>query len=94
MEKVTAKELARVLKEKELAPTIKEAEVLVRGMFDTIVEILKDGKEVSLHGFGTFYMKDVEERTGRNPKTGEEITIPAHKAPKFKFTPSVKSELR
>ena len=45
---------------------------------------LAAGGEVQLVGFGTFYVGERAERQGRNPKTGEPLTIPAHRAPKFK----------
>ena len=47
---------------------------------------LRDGNEVKFEKFGTFYVKDVPERMGRNPRTGESILIPARKRPDFKFS--------
>lgn len=51
---------------------------------DSITEALQQGDNVSLVGFGTFAVKDRAERQGRNPKTGEPITIKAAKVPGFK----------
>jgi len=45
---------------------------------------LKNGDEVSLIGFGTFYVGERAARTGRNPQTGKEINIAAAKVPKFR----------
>jgi DNA-binding protein HU-beta len=50
----------------------------------TIEATLKTGDSITLVGFGTFAVKDRAERTGRNPQTGQEITIAAAKIPAFK----------
>ncbi len=50
----------------------------------TISDALKDGKEVNIPDFGRFYVQDCPERQGRNPQTGEVITIPATKRIRFK----------
>ena len=62
----------------------KEAEAVVSATFDAITAALKDGDKVQLVGFGAFEVKSRAERTGRNPKTKEEIKIPASKVPVFK----------
>ena len=49
-----------------------------------VTAALQRGDEVTLIGFGTFYVGERTERSGRNPKTGEAITIPAGRAPKFR----------
>ena len=54
------------------------------GMVAAVTEALKSGDTVTLVGFGTFYVGERAERKGRNPKTGEEITIAAAKSPKFR----------
>lgn len=51
---------------------------------DSITEALQQDDNVSLVGFGTFSVKHRAERKGRNPRTGEEITIKAAKVPNFK----------
>ena len=61
----------------------KEAEAAVNATFDAIVAALKAGDKVQLVGFGTFEVKERGERIGRNPKTGETITIAAAKHPAF-----------
>ena len=61
----------------------KEAEAAVNAMTDAIAEALKAGDKVQLIGFGTFEVRERGARTGRNPKTGETITIAASKAPAF-----------
>ncbi len=53
-------------------------------VIESVTTSLKDGEPVVLVGFGTFAVKDRAARTGRNPKTNEEIQIPAAKVPSFK----------
>jgi len=53
-------------------------------LIKTIETTLKAGDAITLVGFGTFAVKDRPERTGRNPQTGQEITIAAAKVPSFK----------
>ncbi|AMG57808.1 nucleoid-associated protein HU-beta [Pantoea vagans] len=50
----------------------------------SVSDALKEGDEVALVGFGTFSVRDRAARTGRNPQTGKEITIPAGKVPGFR----------
>ena len=61
---------------------------------DTVVEqitkALKGGDQVTLIGFGTFAVKDRAARTGRNPRTGEPLNIPASKVPGFKAGKALK----
>lgn len=62
----------------------KDAEAVVNAALDTIVEAMKDSEKVQLTGFGSFEVKNRPERVGRNPRTKENITIPASKVPTFK----------
>ncbi len=61
-----------------------DAAKAVDGVFSAISDTLKDGGEVRLVGFGTFSVAQRAATTGRNPRTGESIQIPASKQPKFK----------
>lgn len=56
----------------------------------SITKALKDGDSITLVGFGTFAVKERAARTGRNPKTGEELQIKATKVPSFKAGKSLK----
>ena len=62
----------------------KDTEKALAAMLDTITAALASGEKVSLVGFGTFETKSRNARMGRNPKTKEEIRIPASKTPVFK----------
>lgn len=59
-----------------------------------VIDTLANGGEVTLVGFGTFKVTDRAARTGRNPKTGEEIQIAASKAPTFKAGKAFKEALK
>ena len=67
-----------------------DAEKALKAFIDTVTEELKNGGKVQLVGFGTFEVVERAERQGRNPKTGESITIPASKSPKFKAGKALK----
>ncbi|MGG0419538.1 HU family DNA-binding protein [Priestia aryabhattai] len=64
--------------------TKKDAKKAVDALFETISTTLAKGEKVQLVGVGTFEVRERSERTGRNPQTGEEMTIPATKVPGFK----------
>ena len=59
----------------------------------SIANTLKSGGSVTIVGFGTFMVRSRASRTGRNPRTGETINIPASKVPAFKPGKSLKSSL-
>ncbi len=71
-----------VAKKADLPKT--KAQAAVEAIFDSIKLTLKKGGEVRLVGFGTFTVAKRAATTGRNPRTGEKIDIPASKQPKFK----------
>ena len=56
----------------------------VDAVFDAVGEALANGEEVRIAGFGTFGTRKRPARTGRNPQTGESLSIPASNAPAFK----------
>jgi DNA-binding protein HU-beta len=56
----------------------------VDAVIDVISSALKGGDQVTIVGFGTFLVRERDARTGRNPRTGESIQIPASKMPSFK----------
>ncbi|MEB3061162.1 HU family DNA-binding protein, partial [Parvimonas micra] len=61
-----------------------DASKAVEAVFDAITGSLKKGNEVRLVGFGTFSVSKRKASTGRNPRTGEPMTIKASSQPKFK----------
>lgn len=72
----------------------KVAEETIDVLIDTICETLADGEKVVVSGFGTFEVRNRVARTGRNPRTGEEISIPGQKSPAFKAGKVLKDMVR
>ena len=72
----------------------KEAEAVITATLDAITAALKEGDKVQLVGFGSFEVKVRAERLGRNPKTKEEIHIPASKTPVFKAGKALKDAVK
>jgi DNA-binding protein HU-beta len=70
-----------------------DAERALKAFISVVSESLKDGVDVPLVGFGTFSIVDRAEREGRNPLTGEAITIAAKKVVKFKPGKTLKEEV-
>lgn len=68
----------------------KKADKAVSALFDAIKQALIEGDRVQVIGFGTFENRVRSERKGRNPRTGEEISIPASKLPSFKAGKALK----
>ncbi len=64
--------------------TKKDIEVVVNAVFDSMSEALVAGEKVAISEFGTFTVKHRSERKGRNPKTQEELIVPASKIPGFR----------
>ena len=71
----------------------KDSEAAVNAALEAITAALADGEKVQLVGFGSFEVKKREERVGRNPKTNEEIKIPASKVPAFKASKTLKDTI-
>ena len=63
--------------------TKKDSEKALKATLEAIEENLKDGNDLKLTGFGSFKVEHRKEREGRNPQTGEKITIPASRVVKF-----------
>ena len=71
----------------------KEAEKAVKAFTDAVAEELAKGGKVQLVGFGNFEVSERPAREGRNPRTGETMTIAASKTPKFKPGKALKDEI-
>jgi DNA-binding protein HU-beta len=65
----------------------------VEAVLGSVTESLQKGDQVALSGFGTFVVKARAARTGRNPRTGEAIAIPASRVPAFKAGKALKDAL-
>ncbi len=80
--------VAAIAQETQLSK--KDAEAAVKAFIDVVAGELKKGEKVQLVGFGTFEVSERAAREGRNPQTGETMTIAASKAPKFKAGKALK----
>ncbi len=68
----------------------KESESIVETIFDSIIESLQKGDKIEIRGFGSFRTRQRRGRTGRNPKTGEKVDVPAKRIPFFKPSKELK----
>jgi integration host factor subunit beta len=64
--------------------TRRDGEVIVDTLFDSIIGALKADDKVEVRGFGSFRTRQRKPRTGRNPKTGASVSVPAKRVPYFK----------
>ena len=68
----------------------KDADLALKAFIDVVSEEMQKGEKVQLVGFGTFEVSERAAREGRNPQTGETMTISASKSPKFKAGKALK----
>ncbi|WP_108490777.1 HU family DNA-binding protein [Bacillus velezensis] len=78
----------------KIGVTKKEAAPKVESVFNVIVETLTKGESIKIPGVGTFEVRERAARKGRNPQSGEEIDIPATKAPAFKAAKALKDAVK
>ena len=64
--------------------TRREAEVVVETVFESMSQALARGEKIELRGFGSFRVQERSARRARNPKTGEEVEVPARRVPRFR----------
>ena len=85
-------ELISTLKQKT-GLTKAEAADVVQTFFDSLTQALVQGERVEIRGLCSFFIKNYESYTGRNPKTGEKVTIPPKKLPFFKCGKELKERV-
>ncbi|RZT02995.1 HU family DNA-binding protein [Cuneatibacter caecimuris] len=83
------KELVAAIAEKSEV-TKKDVEKVMQSFTEVVSEELAKGEKIQMVGFGTFEVAERAEREGRNPKSGEVMTIAASKSPKFKAGKALK----
>jgi integration host factor subunit beta len=64
--------------------TRRDGEVIVDTLFESVIEAVRSGDKVEVRGFGSFRTRQRKPRTGRNPKTGASVEVPAKRVPFFK----------
>jgi DNA-binding protein HU-beta len=89
---MTKAELVEQLAEKTRV-TKSAAETLVNAFVGAVTDALKKGEKVTLTGFGSFMVSQRKERKGRNPQTGEEITISGRSTPIFRAGKALKESI-
>ena len=90
---MTKKELVEIVAKKANL-TNKAARDAIQTALNTIRDAMKRGEKVVLTGFGTFSIRSRQQRVGRNPKTGDKITLAARKAPGFTAGKTLKKAVR
>jgi integration host factor subunit alpha len=90
---MTKAEIVHLLHTKIGGFSKKEAADLVELVFETMKETLGRGERVKISGFGNFVLRDKRERQGRNPQTGETITIASRRVLNFKASQVLKDTL-
>lgn len=90
---VNKKDLAKQLSKKTLL-TQKEASQVIENVFDLILKELESNEEVSIVGFGKFYLYEHAPRPVRNPKTQQEMILKSYKSLRFKSSNLVKKSLK
>ena len=64
--------------------TRRDGEVIVETIFESVIHALQSGDKIEIRGFGSFRIRQRKPRTGRNPKTGAKVDVPAKRVPYFK----------
>ncbi len=64
--------------------TRRDGEMIVDTIFDSVIHALRTGDKIEIRGFGSFRIRQRKPRTGRNPKTGAKVDVPAKRVPYFK----------
>ncbi|MEO9461935.1 MAG: integration host factor subunit beta [Marinomonas sp.] len=86
-------ELLQTLQDDNPELRAEEIEQVVDIFFDEISQRLAEGGRVELRGFGAFSTREREARQGRNPRTGEAVSVPAKKVPYFKAGKEIRRKL-
>lgn len=73
--------------------TVKEAEVIIKTIFEEMTQALKDRKRIEIRGFGSFAVKEYGAYVGRNPKTGEKIQVQNKCLPFFRVGKQLRDQL-
>lgn len=81
---MTKSVLIEKISEKVGSLTIKQTEIVVEAVFDSIKEALVKGEKIEVRGFGNFRLKNRRPRKARNPKTGDRVDVPGKRVLYFK----------
>lgn len=81
---MTKSELVEIIASKQTQLSVKDVELAVKTIIEHMSQSLSDGQRIEIRGFGSFSLHYRAPRTGRNPKTGEAVKLPAKYVPHFK----------
>ena len=73
--------------------TRRDGEVIVDTLFEAVIGALKSGDKIEIRGFGSFRTRQRNARTGRNPKTGSKVDVPAKRVPFFKPSKELRDQV-
>ncbi|MDX8383406.1 MAG: integration host factor subunit alpha [Ghiorsea sp.] len=90
---MTKAEIANIISER-VGLSKKESSLIVETVLEEIKDVLEKGEDVKISGFGHFMVRSKNARRGRNPKTGESITIEPRKVITFRASQLVKDQLQ
>lgn len=86
-------ELIQLISQKNPHLYHRDIELIINTVFDEIIQALGNGDRVELRGFGAFSVKSRQARTGRNPRTGDQVAVDAKRVPFFKTGKELRERL-
>ena len=90
---MTKADIVELLAEKS-GHTVKDVKIVVEQFLEEVKNCLVEGNHLEIRGFGTFRVRNHKARKARNPKTGEEVTVPAKKKAVFKVSGKLNKMLK
>ena len=90
---MTKRDLIEKVADRKKDITQKDAELIVNTVFDAMTEALASGDRIEIRGFGSFEVRERRARDGRNPRTGEQVSLKAKKVPFFKVGKELKERV-
>lgn len=87
---MTKSELIGLVAERIPGARKKDAEVIVNTVFDRMTQALAGGERIEIRGFGSFHLRERKARVGRNPKSGDRVSVEDKKVPFFKAGKNLK----
>jgi integration host factor subunit beta len=90
---MTKRELIEKLADKVNDLSLRDAEVIVNAIFESMTEALASGDRIEIRGFGSFQVKGRRSREGRNPRTGDKVSVNEKKVPFFKVGKELKERV-
>jgi integration host factor subunit beta len=90
---MTKSELIKTVARRAPHISKKDVELVVDTLFGSMAQALKRGKRIQIRGFGSFQVKVLEAREGRNPRTGKPLHVPARRRPFFRVGKELKERI-